>query len=83
VLAWRVALSEALRDLHAAVHAAAPAGADASHTAPGRWTPHITLARRLRLESLSEALDLIGTASEGTGVSLRRWDSASATVTAL
>ena len=83
VLAWRVVLSEELRDLHAAVHAAVPAGDDASHTAPGSWTPHITLARRLRLESLNDALGLIGTASEGTGVSLRRWDSASATVTAL
>ena len=83
VLVWRVALSEELRDLHAAVHTEAPAGDDASHTAPGSWTPHITLARRLRLESLPDALGLIGTASEGTGVSLRRWDSASATVTAL
>ena len=83
VLAWRVVLSEELRDLHAVVHAAVPAGDDASHTAPGSWTPHITLARRLRLESLNDALGLIGTASEGTGVSLRRWDSASATVTAL
>ena len=76
-------LGEELRDLHAAVHAAVPAGDDASHTAPGSWTPHITLARRLRLGSLPEALDLIGPASAGTGVSLRRWDSASATVTAL
>jgi 2'-5' RNA ligase len=84
VLAWRVTLSEELRDLHAAVHAAAaPAGDDAAHTIPGAWTPHITLARRLRLESLPDALGLIGPASAGTGVSLRRWDSASATVTAL
>ena len=83
VLVWRVELSEALRDLHAAVHAAAPPGDDASHTAPGSWTPHITLARRLRLESLADALRLVGPALDGTGVSLRRWDSASATVTAL
>jgi len=83
VLAWRVTLSEELRDLHVAVHAAAPAGEDASHTTPGAWTPHITLARRLRLESLPDALGLIGPASAGTGVSLRRWDSASATITAL
>jgi hypothetical protein len=83
VLAWRVVLSEELRDLHAAVHAAAPAGDDGAHTAPGEWTPHITLARRLRRESLADALGLIGPALDGTGVSLRRWDSASATVTAL
>jgi 2'-5' RNA ligase len=83
VLVWRVVLSDELRDLHAAVHAAAPTGDDASHTAPGEWTPHITLSRRLRLESLPDALGLIGPASEGAGVSLRRWDSASATVTAL
>ena len=83
VLAWQVELSEELRDLHAAVHAAAPAGEDATHTIPGAWTPHITLARRLRRESLSEALGLIGPPLAGTGVSLRRWDSTSATVTAL
>ncbi len=81
VLAWRVAPTEELRDLHRAVHAAAGEGEDAPHTTPGAWTPHITLARRLRLASLPEALDLIGPPLTGTGVALRRWDSASSTVT--
>jgi hypothetical protein len=41
------------------------------------------LARRLRLQSPTDALNLIGPAFEGTGVSLRRWDAASAIITAL
>jgi 2'-5' RNA ligase len=81
VFAWRVVPTEELHDLHRAVHAAAGEGEDAPHTAPGAWTPHITLARRLRLASLPEALNLIGLPLTGTGVALRRWDSASSTVT--
>jgi 2'-5' RNA ligase len=83
VLAWRVLPSDGLRDLHRAIHAEAPPGDDAAHTLPGEWTPHVTLARRVRLESLSDALGVIGPPLTGTGVSLRRWDSASATVSAL
>lgn len=48
-----------------------------SHTAPGKWTPHVTLARRLSRVELAEALlrldsaqpDLVGNTSI-----LRRWD---------
>jgi len=84
VLAWRVEPSEDLLALHRAVHVAAGPRSDAAHTAPGDWTPHITLARRLRLETLPEALALLdGPAHVGAGVSLRRWDAASATVTDL
>jgi hypothetical protein len=83
VLAWRATLGDGLRELHRQVHLAAGPGPDAAHTAPGEWTPHITLARRLRLAALPDALALIGPPIAGTGASLRRWDSASATVSAL
>ena len=83
VLVWRVEVTDELRELQRDVHRAAGPGSDAAHTAPGEWTPHITLARRLRLVSLPEARSLIGPPLSGTGVALRRWDSASATVSAL
>lgn len=48
-----------------------------SHTSTGKWTPHVTLARRLTRAELAEAFlrlhacpsDLVGTTS-----ALRRWD---------
>ncbi|HEX5728098.1 2'-5' RNA ligase family protein [Microbacterium sp.] len=83
VLARQVIPSEQLLRLHRVVHSAAPAGEDAAHTVPGEWTPHVTLARRLPLARLSDALLLLGPAHRGTGVALRRWDSASATVSYL
>jgi hypothetical protein len=63
--------------------------ADAPFTRPGLWTPHITLARRLRLDTLPQALRLLDDArstpqgDQGSAIALRRWDSASATVTNL
>jgi 2'-5' RNA ligase len=83
VLARRVVPTDELLHLHRTVHASAPAGEDAPHTRPGEWTPHVTLARRLRLDRLPAALALLGPAREGAGVALRRWDSATATVTPL
>jgi 2'-5' RNA ligase len=83
VLARHIVPSEELLRLHRAVHDAAPPGPDAAHTAPGDWVPHVTLARRLRLESLPDALRLIGAEHAGSGVELRRWDSATTTVTTL
>lgn len=83
VLARRVVPTTELRGLHAAVHAAFGPGPDAPHTAPGHWTPHVTLARRLRLTALDDALGLLGAECTGAGTGLRRWDSASALVTPL
>ena len=83
VLAWGVEPTEELLRLHRVVHRAAPEGADAAHTTPGRWTPHVTLARRLRVDDLAVALDVLPGRHVGRGVALRRWDSASATVTPL
>lgn len=45
------------------------------HTLPGRWTPHVTLCRRLPAEQLPAALDVIAAQSiDGTCDELRRWD---------
>ncbi len=83
VLARGVELTEELRALHRAAHDAVPSGDDAPHTRPGEWTPHVTLARRLRMSDLDRALGLIGQPHDGAGVALRRWDSAAARVTPL
>lgn len=72
VLVRPVVLTDELRRLHRAVHGARV-----------EWTPHVTLARRLLLDRLPDALALLGPAHEATGVQLRRWDAASATVTLL
>lgn len=83
VLARRVVATEELRRLHAAVHEAVAPGPDAPHTAPGAWTPHVTLARRLRLSELDAALRLLGPERAATGTALRRWDSSARRVTPL
>lgn len=45
------------------------------HARPGRWTPHVTVSRRLAPADLATALDLIGTDDvEGAFTGLRRWD---------
>ncbi|MBD0860232.1 2'-5' RNA ligase family protein [Gordonia sp. zg691] len=48
-----------------------------AHTRPGRWTPHVTLARRLDGVQLARALEVLDLRAEPTGtfVALRRWDS--------
>lgn len=80
VLARAIVPSAALLALHADVLRAAGPGDDPSHLLPGRWTPHVTLARRIRLVDLPAALALLGPAIEARGVAMRRWDAASATV---
>jgi len=44
--------------------------------APGRWTPHVTLARRVTSSDLSTAVDVLGarTSAEGSVAGMRRWD---------
>ena len=44
--------------------------------APGRWTPHVTLARRVSRSDLPKAVDLLGgrTSAEGSVAGMRRWD---------
>lgn len=93
VLARSVLPSAELLRLHAALHDLAGEGDDAPHTRPGDWTPHVTLARRLRIDTLPQALRLLDAVADGgsadaeppavTATALRRWDAASATVTRL
>lgn len=83
VVARSVRLDEPLADVHRAVHDAVPPGEDAPHTRPGDWTPHVTLARRLRRESLDDALRLLAPGQAAQAVSLRRWDSEARTITDL
>lgn len=60
-------------------------GADDSRHlfAPGRWTPHVTLARRIRLVDLPKALRLLGPPIDAHGIALRRWDAATATISSI
>lgn len=83
VLVRSVIPSAPLLALHDDVHRAAGPGDDAPHTAPGAWTPHVTLARRVRLQDLERALPLVGGEITGTAKALRRWDASTRTVTEL
>jgi hypothetical protein len=46
------------------------------HADPGRWTPHLTLARRLPRDKLADALSLrrMSRDRRATAVGLRHWD---------
>ncbi|MDL9948282.1 2'-5' RNA ligase family protein [Gordonia sp. ABSL11-1] len=46
------------------------------HSLAGRWTPHVTLARRLTPDELTRALAVLDTRGtiEGRAVGLRHWD---------
>ncbi|MDL9938181.1 2'-5' RNA ligase family protein [Gordonia sp. ABSL1-1] len=48
------------------------------HTAPGAWTPHITIARRMTATQVGAALEVLAHAPTGdhefTFTALRRWD---------
>jgi hypothetical protein len=44
--------------------------------APGAWTPHVTLVRRVSPSDLPTAVDVLGgrTSAEGSVAGMRRWD---------
>lgn len=71
--------SVALLDVHAEVHRIClphmPDGA-LPHTAPGLWTPHVTLARRVPPDRLPGAIALPGVSRgiRATVTGLRHWD---------
>lgn len=46
------------------------------HADPGRWTPHVTMARRVAPEKLADALTLRRMSRDrtGTAVAIRHWD---------
>lgn len=75
-LARLVVPSSELLDLHARMHEAV--GEESlDHLALGRWTPHVTLARRLTSEEAGTAVRLLSTIIGdlvGSAVALRRWD---------
>ena len=78
VLARSVVPTAELVAMHAAIHDQLPAASDAHRMLAGNWMPHVTLARRIRLADLEQALELLGADAdglEGEAVSLRRWNS--------
>lgn len=87
VIARSVIPTASLLQLHERLHALAGAGDDAAHTRPGEWTAHVTLARRVPLDRVGEALGVLADAGIGdlaaTAVGLRRWDAATRTTTDL
>ena len=87
VIARSVVPTEELLSLHARVHELAGPGADVDHSVPGAWTAHVTLARRVPLERLGDALGVLeergGEDLAARAVGIRRWDAATKTVTDL
>ncbi|PNW09814.1 hypothetical protein C1632_05290 [Microbacterium testaceum] len=87
VIARSVVPTAAVLALHARLHELAGPGADVDRTVPGAWTPHVTLARRVPLDRIGEALDALGHHGggdlEARAVAIRRWDAATKTVTDL
>jgi hypothetical protein len=74
VLARSILPTAELLALHSAVHDALGPGDDVPHTGPGEWTPHVSLARRLRVTDTPAALDRLGGDIRGHAASVRRWD---------
>ncbi|OZC47774.1 hypothetical protein CH289_21365 [Rhodococcus sp. RS1C4] len=77
-LARAVVPSRKLLDLHSrAATILGDADGNRSHTQPGKWSPHVTLARRMTRVELAEALVRLDSAQPdlvGHTVALRRWD---------
>ncbi|BBX61187.1 hypothetical protein MSAS_03610 [Mycobacterium saskatchewanense] len=79
ILARLVVPTPALLDLHAQVHGACRGELEpepAPNSLPGRWTPHVTLARRVEGPALGRALAVGGRPQEIAGcfAALRRWN---------
>jgi hypothetical protein len=82
VLARLVVPTSELLDVHAEVYRIClphQEQAPMANSAPGHWTAHVTLARRVVPGQLGRALRIAGKPSEiaGSVVGLRRWDGAS------
>lgn len=75
VLVRLVVATTELLALHAQVAGAAGVPPD-DLSAPGRWLPHLTLARRMPLTEVSRAIGLLPRGDEHVRfVAARRWDS--------
>lgn len=75
VLVRLVVASVPLLTLHADI--ARVCGTEPGSTlAPGNWTPHVTLARRLTASQVGRAVDVLGRSRERSAeaVAWRRWD---------
>lgn len=83
VLARSIVPGMELIGLRETILAAVGPGADAPHTAPGGWMPHVALARRVRVADLAQALDLIGGDIHAHARSVRHWEPATALVSPL
>jgi hypothetical protein len=82
VLARPVVMSDALLALHRQVLLQAPGAVDLTQV--DRWTPHVTLARRLSAAQVAEAVDLLGEPpAPGQCVAARFWNGETKTLTAL
>jgi hypothetical protein len=71
--------SAELLALHAAVHDVClpyMSPGPLPHAAPGHWTPHVTMARRLKAETLAEALSVqrMSRDRRATALAIRHWD---------
>jgi hypothetical protein len=79
-LAWAVVPDRALLDLHAAVTAGLDLDPE-SHHAPGRWTPHLSLALRTTPDERAAAVALLSDLPEVAGafVAARTYDGATRT----
>lgn len=82
VLARPVVMTRALLDLHRRVLELAPGAVEL--TQPDRWTPHVTLARRIGADQVSAALGVLGEPpAAGSCVAARFWNGETKTLTAL
>lgn len=85
VVARLVVPSSALLQLHARLHAGAELDDGDGHDAPDRWTPHVTLARKVAAADIGRVLAVCGDVAPfaASVVGLRHWDSATRVETRL
>lgn len=87
VIARSVVPTTDLLALHSRVHELAGPGDDVDHTRPGAWTAHVTLARRVPLDRVGDALEVLAAAGgadlAARAVGIRRWDAATRTVSSI
>ncbi len=83
VLARSIVPTVELLALRETILAAVGPGEHAPHTAPGKWMPHIALARRLRAADLAQALELVEGDIHCRAHGLRHWNPAAALITPL
>lgn len=85
VVVRQVVTTPELLELHRRVCAAVgPVPGQSRTSIPGAWTPHVTLARRMRPEQLPAALEVLEPhPGPLRAVALRRWDADARTVVRL